>query len=84
MKTLPILCVLCVLCAGAFADDIIRDANGKIISTSTRSATSTIVRDPSGEIVESRAARLNTDGSKTIIVRDSAGRVIREEDKARK
>lgn len=87
MKTLSTLCVLCVLCVSSFAGDdksgVLRDANGRIISRVDRTATGTTARDASGAVTEHRSTRKNADGTRTITVRDAAGKVIRTEEKKR-
>lgn len=82
MKTpILILCALCALRVNSLAGDekIVRDTNGKVVSTIDRTATGVTIRDGAGAVTESRQRSGNT-----VIVRDSAGAVIRTEDKARK
>lgn len=59
-----------------FADDVVRDGNGKITSTITNTVTGQIVRDANGKIIERRDKQ--SDG--TIIVRDPNGNIIRREE----
>jgi YD repeat-containing protein len=75
MKKLLFLPLYVVSCL-AVADEVHRDANGKIIRTETKTGGTTTVRDNSGKVVEQKTT---TGGTTT--VRDSSGKVIRTETK---
>lgn len=76
MKKLLSLTIL-LLAVTLQADEIKRDANGKIISTTTRNpGGAETVRDPNGKILEQKSAPAPTG---TVTVRDPNGKIIRTE-----
>jgi hypothetical protein len=64
---------LIYLAGRASADDVIRDADGKIVGRVEQTATGTVVRDENGKIVYRDGAATST------VVLDENGKIIRRE-----